>query len=214
MNRFSRVALILCSSALAAIEPAAAQALASAPPALEIALGAGGGQLWDDETRLGPGVLIAGGVGWRVGGHVLLSAGIDWFTHHRHSGALAANGKALSGFAGATYVFGATSSRVRPLIGAGLGAIHSSGTLVTSGLTTGPNGQPVAAPDRRTPWVTTRAAFDLHGGVRLGVHPRVALRPEVRWRSTTAPDVNPSPGGIELPLLNIQGLVSLDLRLR
>ena len=177
---------------------------------LGVTAGGGGAQLWDDETRLGSGPLITGGVVAGIGDQVLVSGSVDWFQHKRSLTYLAADGHVASGFARLTYVFGSSDGRVRPIVGAGLGVLRSTGTLKTPSFSTG--GPTPTPPVLRveTPWAVTRPAWDIHGGVRVGLAPRFVLEPEVRWRSTFGSAGNTS--GIEPPLLGVQGLVSLEWR--
>ena len=186
-----------------------AQSASSVAPRVEVTAGAGWGSLWDDETLLGRGVALNGGVGWLLGNRIRLSGDVDWLGHSRDAGYLAADGNLISVFGSGSYLFGARSSTVRAVAGAGIGVMHSSGTLTTHSLIPGPNGLPAPGPDTARPWTTTQPAFDLHGGVRIAMHPRAVLGPEMRWRASFG-----SGGGssIEPPLLNIQALVNVDLR--
>ncbi len=177
---------------------------------LRLAVGGGGAHLWDDETRLGSGPLITGGVVAGHGDHMLVSGSLDWSQHKRSLTYLATDGHVASGFARLTYVFGSSDGRVRPIVGAGLGVLRSTGTLKTPSF---PTGGPTPTPPVlgvETRWAVTRPAWDLHGGLRAGLAPRLVLQPEVRWRSTFGSNGNTS--GIEPPLLNVQGLLSLEWR--
>ncbi|MEQ1912120.1 MAG: hypothetical protein ABMA15_25095, partial [Vicinamibacterales bacterium] len=186
--------------------------LSAQPPAaphvtLGVTAGGGGAQLWDDETRLGSGPLITGGVVVGLGDHLLLSGSADLSQHKRSLTYLAADGHVASGFARLTFLMGSSDARVRPIVGAGLGVLRSTGTLKTPSFpTSGPSLTPPVL-SVETPWAVTRPAWDIHGGVRVGLAPRLVVQPEVRWRSTFGSAGNTS--GIEPPLLGVQGLVSL-----
>ena len=191
---------------------ASAQPQSATHVTLGLAAGGGGAQLWDDETRLGSGPLITGGVVAGHGDHMLVSGSLDWSQHTRSLTYLATDGHIASGFARVTYVFGSSDGRVRPIVGAGLGVMRSTGTLKTPSIAmSGPTLTPPVL-GVETPWAVTRAAWDIHGGVRVGLAPRLVLQPEVRWRSTFGSAGNTS--GIEPPLLNVQGLLSLEWRFK
>jgi len=175
---------------------------------LEASIGAGAGALWDDETNLGRGVTAAGGVAALLGGRVRLGVDVDWTSHIRDSGYLRAEGDLVGLFARASYMFRAADAAVRPVLGGSVGLLHSSGVLITPGGVFGPPGSPGSVLEERRPWRLTRPAFDLHGGARLRLSDRLSLRPEGRWRATLGSARSPS---IEPPLINIQGLVHLDM---
>ena len=179
---------------------------------LGLTVGGGGAQLWDDETRLGSGLLITSGVVAGLGDHMLVSGSLDWSQHKRSLTYLATDGHVASGLARLTYVFGSSDGRVRPIAGAGLGVLRSTGTLKTPSLPTGGLTPTPPVLGVETPWAVTRPAWDLHGGVRVGLGPRLVLQPEVRWRSTFGSNGNTS--GIEPPLLSVQGLISFEWRFR
>ncbi|HUR32580.1 MAG TPA: hypothetical protein VM032_02225 [Vicinamibacterales bacterium] len=185
-------------------------------PSMGVAAGAGVGQLWDDETRLGGGAVLSGSVTTGLTDHVRLSGSADWLRHSRSLTYLSAEGQALSAFGRLTYVFGSPGRRVRPLAGGGLGVVRSTGTLKTPAVVAGPNGQPMLAtpPSVATDWAVTRGAYDVHGRLRIGLGPNWSLQPEVRWRATLGDAVNLAPSAIEPPLLNMSGLVSVEWRLR
>lgn len=191
-----------------AVAVAGAQTRTSAPT--EVSVGAGWGALWDDETNLGRGAPLSGGVGRVIGGRLRLGGDVDWTSHVRDSGYLRAEGNLVGLFARASYLFGGRDAAVRPLGGGGVGWLRSSGTLVTSSLVLGPTGMPVDGPQLRQPWSATRPALELHGGVRVRLTDRVTLRPEGRWRATFGRAASSS---IELPLIGIQGLVHVDVGL-
>lgn len=177
--------------------------------------GAGVGRLWDDETNLGTGTVLAAGVAAGLGDHVRVSGDVDWLSHRRTLTYLRADGDAVGLFGRASYVFGPAGRRVRPLVGGGLGIIRSTGTLRTPGLAMGPGGEVVVSttPNVAIDWSLTKAAWELHTGVRVGAG-RFVLQPEVRWRASAGADDFRPAGGIEPPLLGVQGLVSLEWRLK
>jgi len=187
-----------------------AQPQPAAHSKLRLTAGGGGAELWDDETRLGSGPLVTGGVVAGHGDHMLVSGSLDWSQHKRSLTYLATDGHVASGFARLTYVFG-SSDRARPIVGAGLGVLRSTGTLKTPSISmSGPTLTPPVL-GVETPWAVTRPAWDIHGGVRAGLAPRLVLQPEVRWRSTFGSAGNAS--GIEPPLLGVQALVSFEWRI-
>lgn len=177
--------------------------------ALRLIVGGGGAPLWDDETNLGSGPLVTGGVAVNLGDHLLVSGVADWSHHKRSLTYLATDGHVASGLARMTYVFGSSDAPVRPIVGTGIGVLRSEGTLKTQQISM--SGTSLTSPvlSVETPWAVTRPVWDLHGGVRADVAPRFTLQPEVRWRSTLGSGTS---SGIEPPLLSIQGLVSLEWR--
>jgi hypothetical protein len=177
---------------------------------VELSAAAGWGSLWDDETALGRGVALRGGVGYLLAERLLLSGEIDWMGHTRDSGYLAAEGDVIGLFARATYLFRAPSSRVRPTLGAGLGVIRSAGVLTFSSYLPGAGGPPVPGPVETSDWAATHPAFDISGGVRIRAADRVWIRPEVSWRATTGTQ---RAGGLEPPFIQVRTLVNLDVEL-
>ena len=177
----------------------------------ELSAGAGWGSLWDDETMLGRGVPVAGGIGWLIGERVRVAADVDWLAHSRNAGYLAADGDLIRVLGRATYLFGAPGSRVRPLAGAGLGVMRSTGKLAMPSIVMGQNGFPALGPRVETPWESTAGVFELHGGVRIAVHRRAAIRPEFRWGGSIG---STSGTGIEPPFLHMQAIVNVDVFIR
>jgi hypothetical protein len=179
-----------------------------APSSFELSAGAGWGSLWDDETLLGRGLPVAAGIGWLLGERVRVAADVDWLAHSRDAGYLAADGDLIRVLGRATYLFGAPGSRVRPLAGAGLGVMRSTGKLVMRSVLPGQNGFPTPGPSVESPWESTAGVFELHGGVRIAVNRRAAIRPEFRWGSS----IGSSAGtGIEPPFLHMQAIVNVDV---
>lgn len=177
---------------------------------IHLSVGSGWGALSDDETNLGRGAPLAGGVAVTLGERLRLGADLDWTRHVRDSGYLRADGDLVGLFGRATWLFGGASSSVRPTLGAGVGVLRSTGIFTGRSIVAGPGGFPVAGPDERRSWSLTRSAWDLHGGVRIGLSDRVALRPEGRWRATFGSAASTS---IEPPLLGAQGMMHLDIDL-
>ncbi len=175
-----------------------------------IVAGAGVGRVWDDETNLGAGMAVSGGVQAGLGEHVMVGAVVERLGHSRSLTYFGADGQALGALARASYVFGGAAGAVRPVLGAGLGVLHSSGTLHT------PNpvalGVPGVIPMVETPWSLTRPMWEAHAGLRIRSGSRLTVQPELRWRSTWgASDVR---DGIEPPLLGVAGLLAVEWRVR
>ncbi len=181
---------------------ASAQSSRTSRP-LSVSVGSGWGGLWDDETNLGRGAPLAAGVALPVSDHLQLSGDVDWTHHVRNAGYLAAKSDLIASMVRGTFVFGQPRASVRPFAGAGLGVMRSSGTLTFEPLPS------QAVPSQ--PWTLTRAAYDLHGGVRVALGDRIALRPEYRWRATFGS--RRAGSGIEPPLINLQALVHVDVGL-
>lgn len=175
-----------------------------------VTAGAGFGRLWDDETNLGSGLQVSGGVNVGAGDHVVLGAAVERLGHSRSLTYFGADGQALGVVGRASYAFGGSDSGVRPVFGAGLGVLRSTGTLHT------PNpvalGVPGFIPMIDTPWSLTRPLWQVHAGVRIRGGSRLTLQPEVRWSSTWGgSDVH---DGIEPPLLGVQAMLSLEWQVR
>lgn len=194
---------------LPALRPAHALAQPAPRAAAELSFGSGLGALWDDETMLGRGAPVRVGAGWLLGDRVLLTGDLDWLRHTRDSGYLASEGDLVGAFVRGTWLFGRANSRVRPLAGAGIGVVRSSGELRYATLVPGPRG-PVPGPTAVSPWRITAAAFDLHAGARVRVTPRLAVRPEVGWRGIGQSGLT---SGLETPLTHLRTMVSLDVGL-
>lgn len=209
VDRMRHVALLLAVvSCVSVASTARAQSNGGISPVVSI--GTGWGALWDDETNLGRGAPVTGGVAIVLRDALRVAGDIDWTSHVRDSGYLRAEGTLLGAFTRTSYLFGTAESRIRPSVGAGIGMLRSTGTLIMRSTVFGPNGQPVAGPEERSPWALTRPAFDLHGGVRVQLSEKVALRPEARWRATFGSAASPS---IEPPLIGIQTVVLVDVGL-
>ena len=171
--------------------------------------GLGVGQLWDDETMLGRGLDVSGGVSTGLGDHVRVAAEVDWLKHTRTLTYLGVDGHATSALGRMSYVFGAPASPVRPYAGVGVGLMHSTGTLKTPVVFIAANGQPTLSTTVKesTDWSLTQSLWDAHAGLRIAAGRRLVLRPELRWRATFGSGAS---SGIEPPLLGVQGVVSLE----
>lgn len=187
--------------------PAGAQG-SGAP--VELSVGSGWGRLWDDETDLGRGAPVSASIAATFARHVRLSADVDWMRHVRDSGYLRAEGDLIGVFGRAAYVFGGEPASVRPVVGVGLGLMRSSGVLISRSVVAGTQGLPIHGPDSRTTWAATQGAFHVHGGLRIRLSARLALRPEGQIRMTTGSGTS---RGIEPPLWLTQTMVSLDWRI-
>jgi opacity protein-like surface antigen len=175
--------------------------------------GAGWTSGWDDETNLGKGILVSGGVAHAVGRHLSLEGEVSWARHLRDSGYLAAQGTPLIGTARLAYLFQGPGSRARAFASAGLGLVHSTGHFTTRTILPGPGGFPVEGPSVRRDWSLTKPAFELGGGVSIKSGDRLSFRPEVRWTSTSHHDA-PSPSTLEPPLWILRAGVTVEWRVR
>ena len=193
---------------LAVAAPVSAQPVAAAP-GVELRVGSGWGRLWDDETNLGTGVPITGGVALHAGSRLRLGADADWLHHNRNVRALNATGNAVSVFGRGTVLFGAANGRVRPFAGAGFGLVHSTGEMQWTPGAAGTQGGSVLA--SRTTWNATSPAYDLHAGLQVPLHRRLATGVEYRWRATVGSGAT---SGVEPPFIGMQAVAHLDLRLK
>ena len=212
-NRLSAVVRRLLWSAvllLGGAGPAVAQTGSPTAPRLELHVGSGLGSLWDDETMLGRGAPLQAGVGLVLRERLLVTGSIDWLHHTRDRGYLAASGDLAGAFARAAWLFRDPSVRMRPLLGAGVGVMHSTGELRFSSFVPGPEGRPVPGPVDPAPWTITRPGYDAFAALRIRAGNRVLIRPEVGWRLT----LGSSRATLEQPLMHVRTLVHLDIRLR
>ena len=175
--------------------------------------GAGWTTGWDDETNLGKGVLVSGGVAQPLGRHLAIEGEVSWARHLRDSGYLAAVGTPFIGTAQLAYLFQRPESRARAFASAGLGLVHSTGHLTTRTILPGPGGFPVEGPSIQREWSLTQPAFELGGGVSIKSGDRLSFRPEVRWTSTTSA-TRPSGSPLEPPLWIIRTGVTVEWRSR
>jgi len=182
----------------------------TAPTTAQLSGGVGWTELWDDETQLGRGTMVTLGAGMLLSRRLLVEGSFDAASHIRDSGYLRVEGTTQAVFARATYLFGADDARIRPTAGASLGVLHGSGALIARSVVFD-GSVPVQGPDERRPWSITRPAFDVHGGARVQLTNRVALRPEARWRATWGTAAS---AAIEPPLINLQAMLHIDVGLR
>jgi len=158
---------------------------------------------WDDETFLGRGPLLAGGVSFPVAARLAVEAEIAWATHHRDAGYLIADGTPLLATGRLAYRFRDAAARARPFISVGLTLVRTTGHFTTRSFVPGPGGRPVPGPDTRQDWSATQAGWEVGAGVELAGPDRVTWRPEVRWTATTV-DPSFTPGSLEPPLWTIR----------
>ena len=175
--------------------------------------GAGWTMGWDDETNLGKGMLVSGGIAQPLGRNLSVEGEVSWARHLRDSGYLAAEGTPLIGTARLAYLFQPPESRTRAFASAGLGLVHSTGHLTTRTILPGPGGFPVEGPSIRSDWSLTKPAFELGGGVSIKSGDRLSFRPEVRWTSTTHDDPS-SRSTLEPPLWILRAGVTVEWRVR
>jgi opacity protein-like surface antigen len=175
--------------------------------------GAGWTGGWDDETNLGKGLLVSGGVAHPLGRHLSVEGEVSWGRHLRDSGYLAADGTPLIGTARLAYWFQGPGSRARAFASAGLGVVHSTGHFTTRTILRGPGGLPVDGPSIRSDWSLTKPAFELGAGVSIKSGDRVSFRPEARWTSTSH-DAAGSRSTLEPPLWMLRAGVTVEWRVR
>jgi hypothetical protein len=148
--------------------------------------GAGWMSLWDDETFLGNGALVAVGVSKPIVSHLAVEGEVAWASHHRDAGYLSADGTPLIAAARVLYVFRSAMARVRPFAGAGLGLLHSAGYLTTQSVVRGPGPVPVSGPSVRRDWSFTDPAVEFGAGVIINAGDRAFVRPAFRWTSVSS----------------------------
>ena len=175
--------------------------------------GAGWTTGWDDETNLGKGVVLDGGIGQPLGRHLAVEGELSWGRQVRDSGYLAAVATPLVGTARLAYLFQGPESRARVFASAGLGLLHSTGHFETRTILPGAGGFPVEGPSIRRDWSLTQPAFELGAGVAIRSSDRLSFRPEVRWTSTTSSSRASGPT-LEPPLWNIRAGVTVEWRVR
>ena len=170
--------------------------------------GVGWASHWDDETFLGRGPLLAGGVSVPLVARLAAEVEIAWATHHRDSGYLIADGTPLFATGRLAYRFRGSAARTRPFVSGGLTLVHTTGHFTTRSFVPGPDGRPVPGPDTRQDWSATQAGWELGAGVEIAASARVIVRPEVRWTATTT-DPSFTPGSLEPPLWTIRAGVTI-----
>ena len=178
---------------------------------LKLTAGAGWTSLWDDETFLGRGVIVGGGVAAPLGAHAAIEAELAGATHHRDAGYLAADGAPFIGTGRLAYYFRSPTAHVRPFASVGLAIVHSTGHFTTKSFVPDARGLPIEGAPTRTDWSITRGAYELGGGVSIASGPTVALRPEFRW-TTTGGETRPSV--VEPPIWVLRAGVTVEWRIR
>jgi hypothetical protein len=174
--------------------------------------GAGMVSLWDDETMLGRGLLVSGGIAHPLGRHVAVEGELAWGRHLRDSGYLAAEGTPLIGTARLAYLFQRPESRARAFASAGVSVVRSTGTLTMRSIVRGPGGLPIEGPSEQRDWSMTKPAFEVGAGVTIRAGKstdRLSFRPEVRWTSTSGDDAS-SRSTLEPPLWIIRAGVTVE----
>ena len=178
-----------------------------------VTAGAGWTTGWDDETNLGKGVLVSGGIAQPLGRHLAVEGEVSWARQLRDSGYLAAVGTPLIGTARLAYFFQGPESGARAFASAGLGLVHSTGHFTTRTILPGPGGFPVEGPSIQREWSLTQPAFELGAGVAIKSGDRLSFRPELRWTSTTSSNRR-SGSTLEPPLWMIRTGVTIEWRVR
>src|SRR5262245_27263270 len=70
-----------------------------------VAVAGGYSEMWDDETFLGRGPAVSGGIAQGIGRHLSLEGEVAASSHHRDAGYLAADGTPIIGTARLAYLF-------------------------------------------------------------------------------------------------------------
>jgi opacity protein-like surface antigen len=166
--------------------------------------------LWDDETFLGNGPMVSGGIAQQIGARAQVEGELAWATHHRDSGYLAADGTPFIGTARFSYAFTSLESRVRPFASAGVALVHSTGQFTTRTILAGPRGLPVEGPPVRTDWSITKPAFEAGAGLSIASGNRLAWRPEFRWTSTAG--TASSGSGAAVPIWTLRAGMTVEWR--
>lgn len=184
MRKIMLMLVLAASGAATAVE--AQTTSISAPEGVRFMGAAGLASLWDDETFLGRGPVVSGGIVQPLGSRAWVEGELSWTTHYRDAGYLAADGSALAGTARLAYAFRSASAHTRPFASAGMAFVHSTGHFTTRSLVPGAGGLLPQGPALRSDWSLTRPALEFGGGVRIKSGQRLSFRPEVRWTSTAA----------------------------
>jgi len=140
--------------------------------------------IWDDETFLGRGPLLHGGVALSLGASTWLEGELFGGTHHRNAGYLAADGTPVGVTGRVSYRFRGAGATSRPYVSGGWTVLHSTGEFTTRSILPDDRGSPVEGPVTKRPWSLTKAAFELGAGLSIETRKRVAIRPEFRWTMT------------------------------
>jgi hypothetical protein len=173
--------------------------------------GASVASFYDDETFLGRGPMVSGGIAQPLGAHARVEGELAWATHHRDSGYLAADGTPLVRTARLSYVFRPPAARMRPFASAGVSLVHSTGHFTTRTILAGPGGFPVEGPSVRREWWLTKPAFEAGAGVMIASGGGLSLRPEIRWTSTIG-DAS-SQTGVATPIWAMRLGLAIEWRL-
>ena len=177
--------------------------------------GAGWTTGWDDETNLGKGVLVSGGVAQPLGRHLAVEGEVSWARQLRDSGYLAAEGTPLIG-TGTSRVSlpAARVSRAGVRERRPQRLVHSTGHFTTRTILPGPGGFPVEGPSTRRDWSLTQPAFELGGRRRPSSRETgSSFRP---GGALDVDDVVESASGstLEPPLWMIRAGVTIEWRVR
>lgn len=167
---------------------------------LHLTVGGAWTSMWDDESHLGGGALVSGGVEKVLGSHAFVEAELAAGHHHRDAGYLIADGTPILGVGRLAYRFGSPGSAVRPFASAGLGLVHSAGTLTWRG----PAGQ-------TRDWSITSVPYEIGAGVSIATRRSIAIGPEFRWMGIGG---SGSRTLLEQPMLMLRAGVTLEWRLR
>ena len=181
------VALVLVLAAASAVS---AQSGSSREP-LRFSGGVTLQSFWDDETFLGRGPLLHGGVALSLGASTWLEGELFGGAHHRDAGYLAADGTPVGVTGRVSYRFRGAGATTRPYVSGGWTVLHSTGEFTTRSIVPDDRGFPVEGPATKRPWSLTKGAFELGAGLSIESSKRVAIRPEFRWTMTSS---DPAPG--------------------
>lgn len=163
----------------------------------------------DDETNLGRGVLIAAGVTGMVTRRLRVEGEVAVGRHERSgpdAGALEATGTPITGTARVAWLFGATTSPVRPFVSGGLLLLHSRGEFRSISHVPGPDGLPRPGPMTSRTWRITEPGWEAGLGVEVGRPGRMRWRPEARLSiSRGHRDYRPGVDVLETPIITVRG---------
>ena len=138
---------------------------------------AGVGGMLDDETNLGKGLVVGGGLGYRFHRRWGVSFDVSRNAHHRDLGALKADGHAVL-VGGSVQFFFRPETNVQPYLrfGANYARYHGTFTFKPS---TPPFGTPV--PGSSETGSQNFFGPDVGFGVRFFATKKISIRPEVRF---------------------------------
>lgn len=149
--------------------------------------------MWDDETFLGRGPMVGGGIAAPIGRHVSAEGEATFGTNHRNSGYLAIDGTHLSGAARLSFAFRDRDRAVRPFLSAGASRIRSTDLFTQSG--------------RRTTYRTSVHGWEFGAGAEIKASDHWKIRPEARW-TMTASDSSFKAGSLEPPIFALRAGVT------